>query len=278
MTAPTQRARRAVFLTALAVCVTALPSCAWSNQDNRPVWNAFERNLVPDDEALFVAALPLTVPLGLASIVVDAVVAHPIQVVDDSVRDAGSLWDEDDMGFDQAFYTEMACMPFRTVLTPLAFAGSFAGRVLFDLPPHREPRPPEEILAEEHARHAQQQEQLRVGFVTWLENPRRNGRPAFPEQWHDSFAAPLQSSLAGDARNRRSLHLGMLGARVTVYGDYRAEDGLRDADPVVRYLCVENWPMRGKRPAEKLVEALCADSVESVRLRAQARFEGGGVR
>ena len=26
-----------------------LPSCAWSNPDNRPVWNQFEEHLVTED-------------------------------------------------------------------------------------------------------------------------------------------------------------------------------------------------------------------------------------
>ena len=233
---------------------------------------------MPDDETLFVAALPLTVPLGLASIVVDAVVAHPVQVVDDSVRDAGSLWDTDDMDFDQAFYTEMAYLPIRTVLTPLAFTGAWAGRILFDLPPHREARSAEEILAEERLRQEQQQEHLRAGFVAWLEDVRREGRPQLPQLWHESFAVPLQEALAGDARNRRSLHLGMLDVGATVFGDYRAEDGLRDPDPVLRYLCIDNWPSRASWPAEKLVHALHGDAVASVRLRALARFGAGQLR
>ena len=31
--------------------------CAWANRDNRPVWNAFEQHLVPEDDTLFYVAL-----------------------------------------------------------------------------------------------------------------------------------------------------------------------------------------------------------------------------
>ena len=104
--------------------LTLLPSCAWSNVDNRPVWNAFESNLVPESGGLFAATLPLTVPLGLASIVVDTIIAHPLQVVDDAYDDAAELWDSEDLKFDEAYYTEMGFLPIRVLVTPIAFAGS----------------------------------------------------------------------------------------------------------------------------------------------------------
>ena len=76
-----------------ALVVMAWPSCAWSNEDNRPVWNAFEENLVPNGGGVFVAALPVTVPLGIGAIAVDTIIAHPLQVVGDAYDDAAQLWD-----------------------------------------------------------------------------------------------------------------------------------------------------------------------------------------
>ena len=55
----------------LCAALTLLSSCAWTRRENRPVWNAFEANLVPDATVPFVAALPVTLPLGLGAILVD---------------------------------------------------------------------------------------------------------------------------------------------------------------------------------------------------------------
>ena len=45
-----------------------LAGCAFTRRENRPVWNVFEQNLVPEDKGWFVAALPLTVPGGIVAI------------------------------------------------------------------------------------------------------------------------------------------------------------------------------------------------------------------
>ncbi|MCK5944672.1 MAG: hypothetical protein KAI24_21975, partial [Planctomycetes bacterium] len=148
MTVRTNLGRRGGWASAAKLAPLALlASCAWSNPANRPVWNAFEQHLVAEDDGWFYVSLPLTVPVGLGAIVVDTVVAHPIQVLDDAVRDAGELWDTASMNFAEAYYTEMAWLPFRAVLTPVAFVGSWAGRSVFDIPRH-EPAPSEaELLA-----------------------------------------------------------------------------------------------------------------------------------
>ena len=66
--------------------------CAWTDRENRPLWNAFEANLVPADTGTFVATLPLTVPAGLGAIVLDTLIVHPVQVMDDAWDDAARLW------------------------------------------------------------------------------------------------------------------------------------------------------------------------------------------
>ena len=72
--------------------VLALSACAWTRRENRPVWTAFETNLVPESPAGFAVALPVTVPLGLLAILTDTLVAHPIQVVDEAWDDSADLW------------------------------------------------------------------------------------------------------------------------------------------------------------------------------------------
>ena len=66
-----------VMLRPTVVCALALlTSCAWTNRANRPVWNVFESNLVPESSTAFVCTLPLTVPAGLLAIVGDTFVAE----------------------------------------------------------------------------------------------------------------------------------------------------------------------------------------------------------
>lgn len=249
-----------------------LPSCAWSNPDNRPVWNKFEENLVPDDTGWFAATLPVTVPLGLLSIAVDTVIAHPLQVVDDAYDDSSELWDPDDLEFDTAYYTEMGFLPLRTIATPIVFTGSFLARSIFDIRAPVAPMTDEEEEVERRRREEARKEQLRKSFLSWLRRVGRSGgSPNFGE-WHPSFDEPMRAALASDAAMRANLHTGMLRAGHVKVGTYDAELGLRDADPVVRYMTVNYWPRRGDRPSAELVKALLSDPVESVRIVAQRKF------
>lgn len=108
-----------------------LSSCAWTRRENRPVWNSFESHLVPESQAGFVAALPLTVPLGLGAILVDTFVAHPLQVVDDAADDTADLWRG--LDFEHHYYTQSGLAPLRAVATPVWFLVSFLGRSCFDI-------------------------------------------------------------------------------------------------------------------------------------------------
>ena len=254
----------------LPLCL--LPSCAWSNVANRPVWNAFERNVVPDSGGLFVAALPVTIPLGLASIVVDAVIAHPLQVVDDAYGDAARIWDPADLAFDTAYYTEMAFLPIRTVGTPIAFAGSFLARCVFDIRAPRQQMTKEERVADAERRKEQRDQGLRTAFIGWLRAPGSSGGAVHVEEWHASFDEPMRAALAANAARRVILHTGMLRGGKTKIGGYDAEVGLRDPDPVVRYVCLKHWPHRAEKPPVDLLQSLRADASESVRMAAEQVF------
>ena len=248
----------------LVACL--LPSCAWSNPNSRPVWNAFENSVVPDDDAWFYATLPVTVPLGVGAVVVDALVAHPIQVFDDALGDAGLLWGENGPKFASAYYTEMAYLPLRSVFTPIAFAGSWLGRSLFDIDPR---------MSEEQRQAIEQQRQAerRTRFVAWLERLLHDpGRPRYrlPRDWHEDYAEPMRAALDGDADARRWLHSGMIDAGLLQFGPYVAVDGLRDPDPFVRHAALREWP-HDQLPPE-LADALCGDPVETVRLLARRRY------
>lgn len=255
-----------------ALSLTLLSSCAWSNTDNRPVWNAFESNLVPADTGLFAATLPVTVPLGLAAIVVDTVIAHPFRVVDDAYNDAARLWDPDYLKFDEAYYTEVGFLPIRTLMTPTVFAVSLLGRSLFDIRAPVVPMSEAERIAEQEREEEARAQQLRRAFIAWLQASGKTGGAAEVGRWHASFEGPMREALAGDAARRARLHSGMLRAGHAQIGNYDGELGLRDADPVVRYMSVLYWPRGAAKPSAELAGALRKDPVESVRLVAERRF------
>jgi hypothetical protein len=263
----------------LSGALLSLSSCAWSNPDNRPVWNAFEQNVVPDGDGWFVATLPVTVPIGLGAILTDTLVAHPIQVVDDAWNDAGLVWRDESFDFEESYYTEMAWLPFRAVWTPVAFTGSWLGRSLFDLPAHQPPLTDEERAEIEEQRrveleqHLQSERERRVEtMVGWLaEGGERSGAAPAPEEFDQRLAAPLRAALAGDAAGRRTLHVGMAIARLPEFGPYDLRVGLRDPDPVVRFAVLERWRADWSVDAE-LRSTLREDPVESVRLRARATW------
>lgn len=132
-----RRPTLAAALTLALLAVLLAPGCAWTNRDNRPLWNAMEEHLVPEGDVAFVAALPLTVPGGVIAFLLDTFVVHPALVVDDAARDSAHLWDG--MEWDEHYYTELAGLPLRAIATPIAFLSAFLGRSAFDVDRHDHP-------------------------------------------------------------------------------------------------------------------------------------------
>ena len=265
---------------AAAASFALLSACAWSNPDNRPVWNAFELHLVPQEGAEFYVSLPATVPLGVGAILADTLVVHPLQVVDDAARDVAVLWDPDRLDFARAYFTQLAALPVRAASTPVAFCGSWLGRSVFDVSPHEaaltdEEQREQEAQARREAEEAQRsaREARAVAFLRWLASGGARA-PTAPrvEVWDASFDGALDRALAGDAGDRRTLHAGMLRAGVVRVGPYDATLGLSDPDPVVRFEVLSVWPASEPLP-EAALQALLDDPVESVRLRAKLRSE-----
>jgi len=269
------RSLRVASLSALL----SLGACAWSNPDNRPVWTAFEQRVVPAQGPSFYASLPVTAPLGVGAICVDALVAHPLQVLDDAARDAADLWDPERLDFERAYYTQLAGLPVRAAFTPVVFGGSWLGRCVFDLPPH-EPELSEaeqRALQEQERRERERQQRAAreaavVAMQAWLERGGARG-PGAPrlEAWDARLDEALALALAGDAASRRTLHEGMLRAGVVRLGPYNAAPALSDPDPVVRFAALSAWPP-GEAVPDGARRTLLNDPVESVRLLAAQRL------
>lgn len=252
------------LLPVLALLLLMLPGCAFARRDNRPVWNAFEQNLVPDDRGWFVASLPLLVPAGVLSILTDTFVAHPLQVVDDAVDDAGWLWRDGRPDFEHRYYSEMAFLPVRAAATPLTLCGSLLLRSMFDV----------STVEQRQDERQAQQHRLRAGFADWLQALQQGGvepyHAAVPPLDEELQALLLATAQHSSARGRlRLFALALAQPAVAAVLDPR--QGLADEDPVVRYRVLEQLPAKAEvEPA--LRERLRQDAVESIRQLAQARW------
>lgn len=252
-------AARAAVLALLAMLSS---SCAFANPANRPVWNAFEDNLVPESDGAFWATLPLTAPVGVLAILVDTFVAHPLQVVDDAWDDTVSMWT--DLPFDEEYYTTSASLPFRAVGTPLMFAGSFLARSVFDI---HEPLDQEE-------RRQKRQATRRKAVLEWLERIENGENPnvqrRFPEVIDEDVVAAVQRALAqGGAHARIRVYRAVTRSEDPTIVDWLA--ALRDPSGVVRYEVLDLMPKSIEVPAPR-IEELLADPDQAVRERAAERW------
>ncbi|HZL99098.1 MAG TPA: hypothetical protein VFD43_02505 [Planctomycetota bacterium] len=254
-----------------------LGGCAWSNRANRPVWNAFEANLVPEDTTGFYATLPLTLPGGLVCILIDCFIVHPVHVADDAWADAGELWHG--LDWDTHYYTQLVVLPLRLVGTPIVFVGMFLARSLFDVPPHDATTAAQEAAVEAAAAEAEEQALER----RWLERLTAMAR-ATPDSAGVSFRGLDPPSRWSDALQRAyadALERGRPLDRLRLYeqaqrhelAPWRADPsrGLRDPEPVVRFLLLDGWPARVEVPAE-IRSALRSDPDEAVRQLARQRW------
>lgn len=254
---------------ASALLALLLAGCAWSNRDNRPVWNAFEEHLVPEDDAAFVASLPLTVPGGVLAILTDTFVVHPAQVVDDAYDDAADVWKH--MEWEKQYYTELVLVAFRTVGTPLVFAGSFVGRSLFDISDRG-------TAAD---REAEKQRANREVAKRWLDEIAGGGgseRVPWGSRgmgWSPELQASFEAARAkANAPQRLQLYR---AAHLNHWEPVRDDPalGLRDPDPVVRYEVLQQL-RRDARVPDDVQKALRNDPVEMIRWLAHERFPAPG--
>ena len=249
---------------ALLLLLCVLPGCAWARRENRPVWNVFEQHFVPDDQTLFVCTLPLTAVVGLLAILTDTFVAHPIQVADDAWDDAGSLWRDGRPDFEHRYYSEIAFLPVRAVLTPVVLTGSFLGRSMFDIRDERQ------TAADRAAAAAT----ARAQFAAWVQAIAAGGgepcRVRVPELDDELRVAIATAQRQANALGRLQLLRLALGSP-PVAAVLDPLGGLRDADPAVRFAVLEAWP-EDRAVADDLQGQLCQDPDEAVRVLAQRRW------
>ncbi len=264
---------RGATLAALLATLPTTTACAWQNPANRQAWQAFEANLVPEDKFAFAVTLPLTLPAVLLAVLLDTFVLHPVAVLDDAAGDTSELWQE--LDWQNSYYSELAVTPARVAWTPVYFALDWLGRSTFDIEPRGQGNEESHDAQDGTPGEADDAEAAEARFLVWLADVTagrtlaRFSGPG-PSRWDDSLRSAVQDSL-----DRASAL-----ARLTVYRSMRQLEaspavldplaGLRDRDPVVRYLELLALPRNLVLPSD-LRSALQRDPSESVRQTIQAR-------
>jgi len=280
-----RRQRAAVSRLLLVLLIAGLAGgCAWTDPANRPLWNAFETQLVPEGDGAFYATLPLTVPAGLLAIVLDTFVVHPAQVADDAWGDAGDLWRE--LPWAEQYYTQLALLPFRAIGTPIVFVFSFLGRSCFDIEPRGQGQPtpdaagrateapdtlPMPTAGAADARAAAREAELLAAFA------RVSGGATTAAGWEVDVPPPPWS-LALQQAFELALARGSAPGRLALLSYVRWHAlppvladpalGLTDPDPVLRYELLRQIRNAGAIPQE-VRAALREDPNELVRALAR---------
>jgi hypothetical protein len=261
-------------LAAVAALALLLGGCAWSNRANRPVWNAFEEHLVPHGDAAFYAALPLTVPGGLLAIVTDTFIVHPAQVADDAWDDAAELWD--DLPWAGEYYTQLALLPFRALGTPVVLVLSFLGRSCFDLPSREDQAQAQDDELRAREAHERERRDAEDQVLRLLRRMAAGGQLdrldvvlVRSTPWSDGLRIAFDAALErGFVLDRLELLLWAHDEDLPPVQDDPAL-GLRDPDPVLRYLVLEAHEHRERVPAD-VRAALREDPDAAVRALARA--------
>ena len=245
----------------LALLLVLLGGCAWSNPRNRPVWNAFEKHVVPDNDVAFYGTLPLTVPAGLGAILVDTLVVHPLVVVGDAADDAADEWR--DLEWRKEYYTELGFLPLRAAWTPVKFALMWIARSSFDIDPRASNDPAARKAAAKKA--ADERKAAWLAFFAALERQQADmDRPnQAPETWDAELDAAFERAHREANAHGRLVLLRAAQARQLAPLVKDPWLGLRDPDPVVRYTILEAWD--GPELPDDVRRALLADESAMVR-------------
>lgn len=119
--------RRLLFLALFAT----LAGCAVANRTNRPTTNFLDRKINPETVAAQVLLAPVVIPVGLASLTLDAAVVHPVRMAPRAYNSTANLiWRGPQGGFLRRSFLFVP----KVVLTPVYFSGNLLARSLFNLP------------------------------------------------------------------------------------------------------------------------------------------------
>ncbi len=105
--------------------------CAMTSVHHIAVTNWTDRHITPDSRAAQWAMTPVLVPVCLVTLLIDNFIVAPIAQLPSAFEDAGDFFTHRVGGY----FTEAGLSPFRLVLTPVVFAGSWIIRSFFGFDP-----------------------------------------------------------------------------------------------------------------------------------------------
>ncbi len=111
-----------------AAVLSASTGCSVIQKENRRTLNALDEAVRIESATGQIAAAPVFVPVGVAALVADAVVVHPLVSVPAAWSDTSRVVWEDPEGSD--FYQAMVFLP-KVAVTPVVLVGDWGLRVLF---------------------------------------------------------------------------------------------------------------------------------------------------
>lgn len=105
-------------------------SCASTNVDHLSTTNWVDRQITPNSELGRNLMIPVYLPVCITTLVVDNFIIAPSVHFPDALETTQDFILHDLEGY----YTNMATVPFRIVLTPLVFVGSWLFTTVFARP------------------------------------------------------------------------------------------------------------------------------------------------
>jgi hypothetical protein len=117
-------------LVLLALAAAALVSgCAVMEEDNRPLTKKLDETIRPESAGAKIAWSPVIVPVAASTLIVDACVVHPIQVIPDAAHDTYDVVWKDPSG---TYVTQTFLFLPKAAVTPVVFTLDWLGRSLFE--------------------------------------------------------------------------------------------------------------------------------------------------
>jgi len=115
-------------MTAVTMVWGLLSGCAFMKAKNTPLFNTVEEHLWPAQRPMQIAAFPAVFPIGAAALATDAVVVHPLMVIDDAAEAAeedlwyGLEWEKSWLGASMGLTWRVAWAPVNFASCHLYFA------------------------------------------------------------------------------------------------------------------------------------------------------------
>lgn len=110
-----------VFLSSMV-----LTNCALTDVNHLATTNWMDRHIVPDNKLASWAITPVLIPITIITLVVDNFIVAPTVHLPTALEDTSEFFTSDIDGY----YANMGVLPFKVVLSPIVFVGSWLGRTV----------------------------------------------------------------------------------------------------------------------------------------------------